>query len=46
MTDFDYCEGCGRRPPDVVLYQVRVRGAVDFTFCLKCRVRHGAEVIQ
>ena len=41
----EYCEACRRRAPDVVVYLVRVRGAVDFYMCAKCRVRHGAELV-
>lgn len=45
MTDFDYCEACRREEGGVVLYHVRVRG-LDFTMCLRCRVRHGGELIR
>lgn len=41
-----YCDACGVGAPDVVVYDVRVRGEFEFTMCLKCRVRHGAEVLR
>lgn len=41
----EYCEACGRPAPEVVVYLVRVRGAIDFHMCARCRVRHGAELI-
>lgn len=46
MTDFDYCEDCRERPPEVVLYHVRVRGGYEFTMCGRCRILHGAELLR
>lgn len=34
------CDGCGAA--DRPLAEYEVRGAVRFTFCPKCRIRHGA----